>query len=1376
MEDDWKPVGESQPPADDWAPVGQAPATPGFIASIRDHVEPILNAFGQGFREGFGPERMGLPDEDVKWLSKVGIFAPGDSDRYTNPMHAANELLIDTLYRTGQLAFRVPSGVFRGVQAAGIEAGLPRDVVAMPEAFFGSPHPTGIPGRGIAEGTRAATIEGLRQQGNIEIRPTPPEMRAAEAPTMPEAPTEPRPPLAVEARQLGVIGPERPEPTFNDSPTLLAKEATPTAQDLSAARSPESARTILGHEPGEYDARGKEWINKIDEPNDVRDVIEKIASDNDFFPASRGGIASEAARDTVAEAAGVGPAEINESYFSTHFDGDGKVRAVIQVLRQTAKDFMEASKKATNDPTPENLAAAAEAELRHSHAVEYMMGVRAESGRTLAAHKDLLRQTEETRAKVNLHSQEQTGKAPKGTSDVVDAVGEVRDNLKAGKTPGLQKLIDAAKSLVDNADKPAEPGQPKEAPSPEVKSLVDEARNVLKRFGGEKKDAELEAFRDALTKLSEGQGKLGDTLEAARALVEKNAKARAKAEAEPKAPSAKSQLNAAAKRLVAAADNEQAKAKITATPELQRMMETTRQAVGLLKTQNLSSEMRDFRAALNSNNAEAAETAARNLIEAEGKAKSEVSNRAPVEYDQIMSAARRVATAGEKIGKEKPELMPDVKAALEQARSAASELQGEQKTALGRLIDTAERNALNMTKQKAVKDPFEALPPELQALVDKTKRVVDRFGGIARGERAALLMARTGRTFDEQQKIVQSFAGLSPNQVAKILNKLRTSPDAARPGWFYWMWQQGLISGLITHSKYAIVNTATLFLERVVSPFFGAVLDRLRGENTSIAGPLYANIAMVHALPDAISAAAQAFKTGMRVPLESEIQLFRRGEESPQTKGAAGAYMQTSAPDWGIWNRVFNETQLDQAAKVLGIPGKSANMLHTFYKVLSEQASNSTRAFQAAHEEGVKGDAFWQRYRYHLDNPTDDALRGAVNDAYTGAFMAKLGPKMTTFTHALSKNPVTKWLFPFQHIPWNIERMSIEYSPFAVLGPEMRSAILGQKGVPAQNLAIAKMTVGSSVIGYFMHKALSGTATGDYPLDQKERRKWEDLDIRPNSIQIGNQWVGYERLGPIGNVAHMGAAIGSIIKQYNGQDDDALTKAIWTSAVAAANQVGNEVGFQSLKNLIEALENQHRAERFIAWQGGSFLPMSSFISQNASIIDPYQRKANTLIDGLKYRVPFLRETLLPKRDFFGEPVPNPSYHTITPMGPVNTDPVKQELARLDIPPAPLQDRIGGVKLTPKLLDEYQVVVGSLAKTMLEPLVRAPGWSRLPPNVQIDTLHSRIKSAHELAQSIMQARHPELITSGMEQRKDYITGNTLTPRPKNVPEAVKAIQP
>lgn len=1176
QEQDWQPVGAPVAPNDDWAPIGQQ--QPSYLDRVKTaYSTSVLHASLTGAKENFDLPGLDTEMGRLDDMLRANPFFGNGIVRQTTEAAAA----------AFGITMRVPGAIMAGASAgagqayenlggnAAWGARLTRDLNQMLQVS-GAVIPEGATPKLASEPLKSAVLPIVKEFQDTITTPGIEKglAEAAEKPPAPTAEGQPANPLQSlydhlskvdEAKQLGVVGEEvKPEPTLKDSPAQLAEEAVP--QPVNAAIPPPELRGNFGHEPGTYDVRGKEWIDKIDAPDDVRDVIEKIATDHDYFPESRAGAPSPASRAAVAEAAGIDPKEMNSEYFASHFDSDGKVRAVIQTLRQTAQDFMKAAETARKEPTVENIAAATEAQMRHTHVVEYTLGLRAESGRTLNAWKDLLRETERTKATVKLKAGEQTGEVPTGATDLVNAAGEIQSNIKAGKDKiGIQKLIDAAERLVA-PEKVAPEDQPKLAVPPELASLVDEAKKALTGLKGEKTPAQFQ-----------------------------------------------------------------------------------------------------------------------------------------------------------------------------------------------KLIDAAERQAVNMGKQKTVKNPVEALPPELQVLVDKAERIVDRFGGVARGERAALLLARTGRTAAEQEALARSVADLTPNQVAKVLDKLRTSPEARKPGWFYWAWMQGLISGLITHTKYLAVNTATTVLERTIAPEVAALIGKARGEKVSAMAPLYSNVAMLRALPDAFSAAGTAFKTGMRVPLESEMRLFERGEESPQVKGAAAAYA-PPGPEWGIWKKVFNEDQLDTAAKVLGIPGRSANMIHTFYKVLSERASAGMRAYEAAFQEGATGEHFWERYQHHLNNPTDDALRGAVTDAYTGAFMAKLGEKTEKWAAALKQNPIMKWVFPFQHIPWNIERMSIEYSPLAILGPEMRAAILGRKGAPAQNLAIAKMAVGSSIIGYFIHKTLAGESTGDYPSDPKERKDWALQGKQPNSSKMDGQWVSRERFGPVGNLANIGANLASIIQHYNGQDDDALTKALWASTMAAANQIGNEVGFQTLRNFIDAIEDPKKAQRFVAWQAGSFMPASSFLSQNASIIDPYMRKADDLVSGLKYRIPLLRETLPVKRDpLYGEPVPNPGYHTVFRSAPSRADAVKLEMARLDYHPGAPVNRVGGLKLTPEMYDEYEATAGPLVKQMLQSYVSQPAYQSLPDSVKAREFHAIVSTGRAQARLAIMAHHPELMQQGIEARKTAIFG-------------------
>ena len=178
------------------------------------------------------------------------------------------------------------------------------------------------------------------------------------------------------------------------------------------------------------------------------------------------------------------------------------------------------------------------------------------------------------------------------------------------------------------------------------------------------------------------------------------------------------------------------------------------------------------------------------------------------------------------------------------------------------------------------------------------------------------------------------------------------------------------------------------------------------------------------------------------------------------------------------------------------------------------------------------------------------------------------GAKTQNFAHLIRNTPF-KWLVMFTHIPMNMIRRSVEYSPLAALNmlgeTKMGSAIKGELGTHAQNLALAKMTIGSAVGAYFIEKALSGQATGDYPTDPTERRRWAIEGIQPNSIQANGQWMSLERLGPQATVARIAANYADVIKHYDGSDDDAFMKASLAMVLGTANALASTSVLRQLR-------------------------------------------------------------------------------------------------------------------------------------------------------------------------------------------------------------------
>lgn len=623
-----------------------------------------------------------------------------------------------------------------------------------------------------------------------------------------------------------------------------------------------------------------------------------------------------------------------------------------------------------------------------------------------------------------------------------------------------------------------------------------------------------------------------------------------------------------------------------------------------------------------------------------------------------------------------------------------------------------------------------------------------------------------GRNPTDLREIADAIDTLDRGSAAKVLNDMRGKQMSP----FYYTWVNGLISGILTHTKYVAANALYGVTEYGVTTPIAALIGeakKLTGLGSDVdrvfhGEALAHTYGMLAAVPTSIIASARSIRAGVRAPLESEIALrqaaIARGERVPASlERAVNPAMMGERPIPGVWGRI------------VGAPGDVAGAIHTFFKILGERAGIEAEAYRAASKEGLSptDDAFWQRRAQHAANPTEEMRQRAVEGAYKGTFMQELGPRGKAFQKITKELPGAKWIFPFTHIPVNLLKATYEHTPAALLDSEMRADITGKNGGIRQDKAIARMVVGSSIMGWFVNAQMTGQATGDYPRDPKERDAWKLAGKQPNSILIGDHWVSYARFGPAGDLAALGANIGTVIHHLKSEDDDAMTKATYHAAEAAGKLLIDEAGFQSLANIFEAYHDpDKRGAQFVASQAASLIPFSSLLGQTASggipftggfLGDPNMRQAKTFIDGLKYRIPALRESLLPKRDWSGQPIPNPQYGNILRQTQVNADPVDMEMAALGMHPAPPQDRIKGVKLPAKLYDTYQATAGPYTRTALSNMVNQDGWHDLPISVRQEVFKNTIHATREGAAAAMQMRYPQLIQQGVADRIAKING-------------------
>lgn len=991
-----------------------------------------------------------------------------------------------------------------------------------------------------------------------------------------------------EAHELGVIGPERmPHP--EDTPAQAAQRAIPVGRRYDP--NDKITMTPAGEPLSGWEARFKDWTERVKSPEDFKSLWFEAAKENNNFPEARAGRVDAAHVEALAESAGIDPALIDRSYIKKTFDGPDMIRVAKQTLDQMAKEFKDASAKVEADPSPANVAAMLQAEIKRDYALEQAVGLRAEWGRTGHALNSLLQSSKTAGGQTGLAGELKERLAPpKPVKDVVDAVDKVKEKMvkavKGEEGPlGLDDLIKAAFDLVDEAAKPKKPGEKPSLPmSPEVKELVKTAQAVVNLMDYER----------------------------------------------PKGPGIP-----------------------TVRPLRQLITDKT------------------------------------------------------------------------------PE-----------GRSALSKF--------NTLVSEAEKNVSGQIRQG--KTPRQAMPDELAKMISAAENITEHFGGAGLEKAVQDLLASKGRSIEDMQDIAKGVRNLSTAQAARVLSNMR----GKQPHWFYWMWVQGLISGPFTHAKYIAANALYAAVERGITTPLAALLGRLRtGPDKVMPGEAWRmNVAAISAFPDAVRAAYQSVKDGVRPPTEAQRKLFDRAVESGE--GIPKEYLRAVNPVTQQEGRPIPGV----AGRVLGAPGDMAGAIHTTFRVVGEQAYLDAEAFRATTSEGLRqtDQKFWERFQYHKLNPTDEALKRAEFMGARDTFMQDLPPIIAKKAAALKEGAFTKWIFPFNHIPINLLRAANEYVPLLnLIDSRTRSALKGEMGGREQDLAISRMTVGSLAMGYFVHQYMLGQANGAYPSDPKERDEWKLNGKIPNSIRIGDQWISFERFGPAGALAGLGADVGSLIAHSNMADPENWTKLTWLAANAAANVLADAPGYQSLRNMIEAKEDFQQGKRFVAWEAGSaMVPFSSLVTQTASALDPQMRLARTFLDGLMYRMPGMREDLSPKRDpLYGEPVANPGYMNIIRKAPVEHDLAKSELTKIGYYPHAPSQQIGGVKLSPEQYDKYQATAGPLVKQQLDALVRSPEWQANGPEWKTRMAKATISYARRYAAQAMQIDDPSLIMAGRERRLKQI---------------------
>lgn len=547
----------------------------------------------------------------------------------------------------------------------------------------------------------------------------------------------------------------------------------------------------------------------------------------------------------------------------------------------------------------------------------------------------------------------------------------------------------------------------------------------------------------------------------------------------------------------------------------------------------------------------------------------------------------------------------------------------------------------------------------------------------------------------------------SPDQALKFAEKAAKATTWQK---IVEAWKAGLVSGPITQTA-NILGNATFV---AVRPLVDAVavaggLFRSGPDRVTAVEPLARVVGNIQGTIDGARAAWAVMRTGETIGGKSEAH--RKAIE-----GTLG--------------------------EIVRLPFRLLGAGDAFFRLVNERGEAYALAVREAASEGHNPATreFRERVAELVSNPTDAMIEQIDTAGARFTFNSPLGEKGRQIQSTIKKLHL-EWAVPFVQTPANVAKEMLRLTPAAPIVKEWRDAIAA--GGAARDKAVAEMVIGTATMTGVFALALSGQITGQGDPDPNKRRTQMASGWQPYSVKVGDTWYSYQRLQPVGTLVGMAGDVAAVWEHMTPEESDKVAKML---ATAFANAITNQTFLQGVTNLVNVISDPNRyGGRFFEGLAGSAVP--GILGQTARMVDPYQREIDGVLDAVKARIPGLSETLQPKRDPYGEPVPSVD----RPLGvlPIATstmsqDKVRLEAARLGVGAAKAPDyielpagrdpKLGRVELTPEQRDVFATEAGKLAYRILSQMVNSPTWDNLPDMAQRNAVARVFESARGMGRA------------------------------------------
>jgi hypothetical protein len=427
----------------------------------------------------------------------------------------------------------------------------------------------------------------------------------------------------------------------------------------------------------------------------------------------------------------------------------------------------------------------------------------------------------------------------------------------------------------------------------------------------------------------------------------------------------------------------------------------------------------------------------------------------------------------------------------------------------------------------------------------------------------------------------------------------------------------------------------------------------------------------------------------------------------------------------------------------------------------------NARAYRQATSEGLSGESLAARIKQIVQDPPPDIRLEAIDMARYQTFTNELTGSLRQM-QKLAQYPALKVIVPFIKTPTNIMRFFFERTPLAPFAQSVRADIAA--GGARKDLALARMSMGSSIMGISAIAAANGQITGGGPTDHRLRKFWLENN-QPYSMRIGDTWYAYGRLEPLGTLLGVAADFQEIAGEASElQAGEVASKSI----MATAKNITSKTFLRGISETIRALEDPDRyGDRYIQNFLGTVVPTG--VAQVARVKDPTLREVQSVMDKIKSRIPGYSETLPPRLNMWGEPIILQGGLGPDIMSPIYTHDIKEdrlgeEILSQGIPISMPSKTIFGTELEdPSLYNRYielsgkeKIINDQSLKGALNELIRSPLYkdgSDGPEGGKSYLIRNTVQAYRGMAQGLMLEEFPELrrqVESGFEERAERLS--------------------